>query len=239
MTTNPHLACRPGPASRNSIQFRSSAGEKPLSRRSIRVVALAVLIFPVTAISQEQDRDAALQREWIEIQTSIDQDVKKGWWRALGAARLTAFIEAGVTMDIKDRRGWTPLHSAARYNADPEVLLALLRAGAVVDATDRSGDTPLHWAAAENTTVETIHALLAAGADVNARDKYGWSPIHTAADRNSNPDIIDVLLAAGADRDKRAYFILFRPAFLLKHNSNMSETNRKIALSLLEESVRP
>jgi ankyrin repeat protein len=110
-----------------------------------------------------------------------------------------------------------------------------LRAGATVDAKDSAGDTALHWAAAENTNVEIISCLLEAGADVNATDKYGWLPIHTAAERNSNPDVIETLLGAGAERDRRAYFVLFRPRFLLKHNSSMSDKDKRVALALLDE----
>jgi hypothetical protein len=40
---------------------------------------------------------------------------------------------------------------------------------------------------------------------------------------------------AGADRYRRAYFVFFRPEFLLKHNSSMSEKDKKIALALLNE----
>jgi ankyrin repeat protein len=111
----------------------------------------------------------------------------------------------------------------------------LLEAGADVNARDKAGDTPLHWAAAENTGTAVINALLQAGAVVNARDRYGWLPIHTAADRNPNPDIIDALLKAGADPDKRAYFVLFRPIFLLKHNANMSDKEKEVALAMLKE----
>ncbi len=70
---------------------------------------------------------------------------------------------------------------------------------------------------------------------MNAKDRFGWQPIHTAADRSSNPETIATLLAAGARPDKRAYFVLFRPKFLLKHNSNMCQRNKEIAMALLEE----
>jgi hypothetical protein len=198
------------------------------------VAMLALLLAPVMAVPQELMQDEVLQREWIEIQEYADRETRKSWWQDLGVEQLSAYVEAGADISATDRRGWTVLHSAARYSADPEVLSALLQAGVVIDARDSSGDTALHWASAENTNVEVIKRLLDAGADVNARDRFGWLPIHTAAEASSNPDVIEALLTAGAERNKRAYFVFFRPEFLLKHNSNMSEKDKKIALELFD-----
>lgn len=199
------------------------------------VAILALVLLPATGMSQELAPEEELRREWLEIQANSDREARETWWQVVGPEQMTAFIEAGAQISVADNRGWTPLHSAARYNSDPAVLSALLQAGAVVHAKDNSGDTALHWAAAENTNVEIVNRLLDAGANVNARDKYGWLPIHTAADRNSNPEVIEALLMAGAERNKRAYYVFFRPKFLLKHNSNMSEKDKKLALALLQE----
>lgn len=199
------------------------------------IVTCGLLLLPVAAMSQTPAPDEDLQREWLEVQASKDRQMRKDWWQSISLVELNAYIQADAEPNAPDRRRWTPLHSAARYNPDPAVVLALVNAGAVVDAKDKSGDTPLHWAAAENTNVEITAALIAAGANVNARDRYGWQPIHTAADRNSNPEIIEALVAAGAERNKRAYFVLARPAFLLQHNSNMSEVDKKRAMALLKK----
>lgn len=204
-------------------------------RRIGRTVLLALLIFPASAMVQEQVPDNNMQREWHAIQTSTDRAERRNWWARVDPEQLIAHIQAGADVNVEDRRRWTPLHSAARDNTNPEILRALLQAGAVVDARDKSGDTPLHWAAAENRNVEILTALIDAGAHVNARDKFGWLPIHTAAESNPNPEIIDALLSAGSKRKKRAYFILFRPRFLLKHNSRMSRSDKEIAMELLKE----
>lgn len=133
-----------------------------------------------------------------------------------------------------DDRGWTSLHTAARSNPNPGCVAKLIAAGADVNARNNSGDTPLHWAAAENPNIEVVEALLTAGADVNAKDKFGWQPIHTAAERSADPDVIATLIDAGSQRNKRAYFILFSPKFLLKRNDNMSDANKELALALLK-----
>lgn len=196
----------------------------------------ALILLPVSAISQEQPTDEDLQREWIETQTNKNHQVKSDWWQQLDLERLGKYLHVGVDVNASDRRKWTPLHSAARYNTDPRVLAALLQAGAVVGARNKAGDTPLHWAAAENANVEIVTSLIEAGADVNAKDKFGWTPLHTAAESGSNPEVIEVLLAAGAKRNKRAYFVLFRPVFLAKHNSSFSEADKKAAVALLKRS---
>ncbi len=134
-----------------------------------------------------------------------------------------------------DDRGWTSLHEAARYNPDPDCIAKLVSAGANVNAKDKSGDTPLLWAAAENSNIEVVTLLIELGADVNAVDKFGWLPLHAAAERSSNPDVIAALLQAGSKTRRRAYYVLFSPKFLLKRNDNMSETDKKVALALLEE----
>ncbi|MBU2675952.1 MAG: ankyrin repeat domain-containing protein [Gammaproteobacteria bacterium] len=199
--------------------------------KNILVLTACVLFsLPAEAMSPDMASDADMQREWLEVQADKDRERRASWWRRLSSARLNAYIQAGADVEFADRRGWTPLHSAARYSSDPEILIALLRAGAEVGAKTRSGDTPLHWAAADNPSVDIIKTLIEAGAHVNSRDRYGWLPIHTAADRNPNPEVIDVLVKSGSKLNRRAYFVLFRPQFLLKHNSKMSDTDKKAAL---------
>lgn len=193
-----------------------------------------LLLFSAVALPQERASDEDRQREWQEIQTNKSQQKKSAWWRHLDLQELNKYLQAGADANIPDKRLWTPLHSAARYNADPAVLAALLQAGAVVGAKNKAGDTPLHWAAAENTNVKIVRSLLEAGANVNEKDNFGWTPLHTAAESNSNPEVIEVLLAAGAKRRTRAYFVLFTPGFLLKNNPNMSEADKKITMTLLQ-----
>ena len=204
------------------------------TRAFLAAISIALLI-PATAITEKRSSDENLRQEWLEIQSNRNQQIKKDWWQHLEAEALGDYLAAGADINATDRRGWTPLHSAARFNRDAKVLSALLEAGADVRAKDRAGDTPLHWAAAANSNARIVTLLLEAGANVNAVDNYGWLPIHSAAESNANPDVIDALLSAGSKRKRRAYFLLFGPKFLLKHNSNMSKADKKFARTLLEK----
>ena len=132
-----------------------------------------------------------------------------------GAEVMSAFPHEPVSWDPNPTRlyseGATPLHVAAGWTRDVEVITLLADAGADVNALDPYGYTPLHRAARDNTAPGVITALLEAGADpmastAGAQDEYlarGVTPLHEAA-ANDNPAIAARLLAAGADVNARA-----------------------------------
>lgn len=208
---------------------------KLLRHRTVSSLTAQLLLLALTTVATGQvavdNQDLLI--EWRRVQVEWKREDQGEWWQRLDAGRLDAFIDAGADVNLADRRGWTPLHSAARYSPNPGIVSALIESGAVVGAKNRAGDTPLHWAARENANVEIVQVLLRAGADIHQRDKFGWLPIHTAAESSANPDVIAALLEAGSERNKRAYFILFRPAFLLKHNANMPKADKVRAMGLL------
>lgn len=198
------------------------------------MVVFALLFVSPAGHTQQSQSDLQLHLQWHEVQSSRDPHVHRDWWHDLDVETLRAYVYAGVDVNASNKRGWTALHSAARYNPDAAVLGMLISAGALVNARDKAGDTPLHWAAADNPNVDIVTALIESGANVHATDNFGWLPLHTAADRSANPDVIRTLVDAGSMRNKRAYFVLFRPRFLLKHNSNMSEDDKRVAMELLK-----
>ena len=103
-------------------------------------------------------------------------------------------------------QGATPLHVAAGWTRDAEVITLLAEAGADVNALDPDGYTPLHRAGRDNADPAVVAALLEAGADpmawtTGAQDEFlarGVTPLHEAA-ANENPAIASRLLAGGAD----------------------------------------
>ena len=131
---------------------------------------------------------------------------------------VRALLQAGAEVDARAKGfsvdygwDWTPLHLAARQNADPQVAEALLAAGADLHARGDAGRTPLHEAAGRNPNPAVLAVLLDAGAELEARgvhpeshQRYGsLTPLHEAARTNANPEIVTALIEAGADVDGR------------------------------------
>jgi ankyrin repeat protein len=126
------------------------------------------------------------------------------------ADRLTAIVKAepGV-VKLKNRRGLTPLHVAAR-EGQMQAVRTLIASKADVKAIDdpkkedgySNGWTPLHFAAIQGKT-EVAAILLDHGADVNAADQRGkHTALHFAA-FNGNVELVKLLLAKNADRDAK------------------------------------
>ena len=117
---------------------------------------------------------------------------------------LQQFLKAGMAVDARDERSWTPLFVTA-FNGNEAITKVLIQNGANVKARDRSGYTPLHWAirwtpgsqSATKGHAAVIALLLGAGADPNATSGDGWTPLHKAV-ANGHADTVAILLKAGA-----------------------------------------
>ena len=59
---------------------------------------------------------------------------------------IAALIKAGADPGVRDERGWTPLHWAARSNPEPSVIAALIEGGADPAARDEDGKFPFDFA---------------------------------------------------------------------------------------------
>lgn len=97
--------------------------------------------------------------------------------------------------DVTDWAEATPLHAAAKTNAQRVVRLLLDR-GANPRAKDPIGMTPLHLSALY-AAVESAAILLDAGSDLNIEDAAGRTPLHFAAWGNSR-QVAELLLHRGA-----------------------------------------
>src|SRR6185436_6621226 len=109
--------------------------------------------------------------------------------------RLRTLISNKANIDIKDRRGATPLMYAAAVGSI-DAVKALLAAGADVKAKNAFDVTALMWGV---TNPEKVRLLLDAGADVNARSKQGRTPLLIAASNAGSIDTIRLLVSKGAD----------------------------------------
>lgn len=111
-------------------------------------------------------------------------------------AQVSALINSGTNVNVRDPAGRTPLLIACT-EGDVAIAAFLLDAGANANAADVAGETPLHVAAEQGHGPLTI-VLLEHSANVSARDARGRTPLHLAALRNQ-PAVINALLSAGAD----------------------------------------
>ena len=121
---------------------------------------------------------------------ACDPDHAEGGWppivfqsrgdRGGSVDRVRALIETGADVNVRNHKGQTALHCAAKAGF-AEIVKLLLAHGAEVDARDGQGETPL--ATALRSTVKDKVALMAvvrllaeAGADPDAKDDRGRTP---------------------------------------------------------------
>jgi len=128
------------------------------------------------------------------VQTPCEGWLTGPFWERADPATVRACLAAGYGVDdrsVPSER--TPLHWAARFSDDPEVIGVLVEAGARLEATTRARMTPLHWAARYNRNPAMAGALLEYGANVYAETWHGRTPLHLAALDNENPAVVDAL----------------------------------------------
>ena len=127
-------------------------------------------------------------------------------------ATMKEILSLGVEVRVHSKRnGRTPLHEAARYDKDGNLIKMLLREGSNLNIQDFEGRTPLHCAVyTENATEEAkspefkaVGALLEYGAYPNSKDKMGHTPLHDAA-ACENTEAMAQLLSFGADPEAKS-----------------------------------
>jgi len=110
----------------------------------------------------------------------------------------------------------TPLHTAASYANNHEVVRLLLDHGANINAVNCDGSTPLHSAAqaALGSTVKTIQLLCERGANVDVADKEGNTPLHLAVQSAPKENVEKII------------------ELLLSHKANINAVNKKLETPL-------
>ena len=161
---------------------------------------------------------------WIVVIVAFSPSVGggecEGWgqpefFQSASASYVQACLQDGANVLMRTGLGETPLHLAAGYSKDPEIIELLVAAGA--DPFHRRGDgwTPMHMAARYSVSPEIIVALALAGGDVNSifdaaprrlRDRIvfarrGTTPLMIAAQYSRPHEMLSTLLAVGADVD--------------------------------------
>ena len=88
------------------------------------------------------------------------------------------FLAAGTDVNVKDTRGFIPLHWAA-ISGHKEAVEQLIDNGADVNAMRGGGGTPLSYASSWGHE-EIVELLIAKGADVNVKDAFSETPLDVA-----------------------------------------------------------
>jgi ankyrin repeat protein len=107
--------------------------------------------------------------------------------RAGEAARLAAYVDAGVPVELTDAAGNTLLMLAA-YHGHPAAVSALAERGAGVNTVNDRGQTPLAGAVFKGFT-QVVRVLVAAGADPD----LGSPTAREAAVFFERPDLVQLL----------------------------------------------
>ena len=110
---------------------------------------------------------------------------------------VTHLLAKGVSPNVTDSKGWTPLLSAAALGYDA-ILKKLVDAGANVNAHDALG-LNAQWFAMQLPDLASFHLLLDKGADLNADSNFPYynPPLYTAIEQH-DPVLLADLLKHGA-----------------------------------------
>uniref|UniRef100_A0A8C9W5W4 Ankyrin repeat and SOCS box containing 3 n=1 Tax=Scleropages formosus TaxID=113540 RepID=A0A8C9W5W4_SCLFO len=118
-------------------------------------------------------------------------------------ALVRKLIEEGYGVDVRDNRGWNPLHEAASCGAHKvaRLLLGAVRSrcgdGDYVNSRTHDSATPLYLAARQGRFRVARH-LLRAGADVNRTTGDGASPLFAAVD-GGHRKVAELLVRWGSE----------------------------------------
>jgi len=193
-----------------SKQTETSTGAQVAGTIVVGIIALfsicAVLIWVVVPRTPSSDEPLAQESVSPPNQTSEWQPGQSSGQRGRGAMpvpvqsvfppppqNIFEAAEKGTVQDIenyvgtgtsmvnqRDERGDTPLHYAAWYNPNAEVVKYLVSKGADVNSKGSDGYTALHGAASHNSNVDVLRYLISQQADISTRDNKGNTPLEIA-----------------------------------------------------------
>jgi ankyrin repeat protein len=126
---------------------------------------------------------------------------------------MRIFLENGVDVDVRNRRGRTPMHIAALYD-HRQLFQVLVEWKGDVRATADNGATPLHYAAQKGHVV-LVQELIRLGASVSAKTNglgsspppvsNGATPLHYAA-LGDGENALAYMLDKGGDVDATDHY---------------------------------
>lgn len=166
-------------------------------KKPILLAALVLLLASAAGGSPDPQR-ARKKLEKEDIAFTPEMFLKKVFSGDDDIVQL--FLEAGMSVDTADEKGWTALHRAAQGDSE-KTLAVILKAKPDLNARTKAGDTALCRAAASGTA-KNVALLIQAGADVNAVCGFQKTALHEAA-HEGDAAKVSALLAAGARTEAR------------------------------------
>ena len=110
---------------------------------------------------------------------------------------VKVLIEFNANIELKRKKGNTPLHLAIDHN-NLSVAKLLIENNANINAQNYDLQTPLHLSAKFQNNNETIEYLLEKGADPHIIDKNEDPPLYVAI-ANNNAEAINIFMTKGFD----------------------------------------
>jgi hypothetical protein len=175
------------------VPARGQQSSAPAPRRSERTTTSSANFSYTTAQTSQQEA-AHMQLARLGIapnHAALLDSVERGDMRT---ARL--LLTAGVSPNVKNDQGWTPLMFAAR-GGQQDLARLLIAHGASVNAKNKRGGTALMLAALNNH-VSMAETLLSKGAHINAKNSQGWTAL-TYASWKGYRQVVTALLNQGAN----------------------------------------
>lgn len=112
---------------------------------------------------------------------------------------VAQFLSDGTDPNVRNGRGQTALHLAARHGHDPVCKLLLRNKEVKLDVVDEEGQQPVHLTV-PNGHFDTFTLLVKHGADPNAPLKGGSTLLHFASFKGS-VEAVEFMLENGSDAD--------------------------------------
>jgi len=137
------------------------------------------------------------QRRYAELQQMALDAARQG-----DTEMLRPMLEAGMPVELKDRKGNTLLMLAA-YHGNAQTVELLLEKGAEPDARNDRDQTPLAGVAFKGH-LDVARILLAAGADPLADQGGGKTPVMFAA-MFGHPEMVALLETAASAGKRKAW----------------------------------
>ena len=129
----------------------------------------------VTAFKQDERKAAAaarkrrLERRLRPSLVSCRKWNTSSFFRHARAEDVSRCLGAGADLNAQNKKGRTPLHTAAYFSKTPAVVKALIKAGADLKARDKKDRTPLQFAEIFSKSPDVVAALKQVRAKPGAR----------------------------------------------------------------------